>query len=266
MAFPISPVSNGDDEQLALRLHHDLNNNPRRASTTISASREAPAMKTPVRKLKLVLKNSKDGLPPTPESMASTSPSEDQIMPDAQSRINSSLEVPDHSPSNKCSHRMSLRSSWANRNDGGSKYQVLIPNSEPEAIHLAKADGGKRKLDDFDAGDNGFAPASIVDGEKMNEEVITASEPRPPRKRVATAKRPTGYMKYRRPMQDDKPEPFGEPPVWADKRQNLCEALPYYKAYMSGAYLHQGVASAFMVDKEVGPRDKFDEEVIIARV
>jgi hypothetical protein len=67
-------------------------------------------------------------------------------------------------------------------------------------------------------------------------------------------------------MQEDKPSPYGQPPVWADKRQSLCETLPYYKAYMSGAYMHCQVVRAFMVDKEVGPRDKFEEEIMISRV
>jgi hypothetical protein len=64
----------------------------------------------------------------------------------------------------------------------------------------------------------------------------------------------------------DKPAPYGEPPVWADKRQCLCEALPYYKAYMSGVYQQAGVACGFLVDKEVGPRDKFQDEFLITSV
>lgn len=86
-------------------------------------------------------------------------------------------------------------------------------------------------------------------------------------KRKATgSKKPTVYVKYHQSVQDDKPTPYGQPPVWADKRQNLCEALPYYKAYMSGAHLHDGMVRAFMVDKEVGIRDKLNDEILIARV
>ena len=87
----------------------------------------------------------------------------------------------------------------------------------------------------------------------------------PKRKKAATNKK-GGYVKYHASVQDDKPKPYGEPPVWADKRQSLCETLPYYRAYQSGAYIAGGIVRAFMCDKEVGPRDKFDEEIMIARV
>jgi hypothetical protein len=79
-------------------------------------------------------------------------------------------------------------------------------------------------------------------------------------------KSPTKYLKYHQSAQNDKPDCYGKPPVWADKRQSLCEALPYYKAYMSGAYQQAGVARGFLVDKEVGLRDKFEEEILITSV
>lgn len=79
-----------------------------------------------------------------------------------------------------------------------------------------------------------------------------------------TRKLPT--VKYHQSVQEGKPEPYGKPPVWADKRQQLCETLPYYRAYQSGAYRSGGIIHAFMCDKEVGPRDKFDDEIMIARV
>jgi hypothetical protein len=86
----------------------------------------------------------------------------------------------------------------------------------------------------------------------------------PKRKRVGNKK--GGYVKYHESVQQNKPEPYGKPPVWSDKRQGLCETLPYYKAYQSGAYITDGIVRALMCDKEVGPRDKFDEEIIITRV
>ncbi|KAH8816837.1 hypothetical protein F5884DRAFT_236441 [Xylogone sp. PMI_703] len=78
----------------------------------------------------------------------------------------------------------------------------------------------------------------------------------------------TRHNKLRRrdPIEYEKPKPFGEPLVWADKRQQLCEALPYYKAYQSGAYMHDGIVHGFLCDKEVGFRDKFTDEVMICRV
>lgn len=86
-----------------------------------------------------------------------------------------------------------------------------------------------------------------------------------PKRKFNTFK-PGPYVKYHKSAQENKPLPIGSPPVWAEKRQALCESLPYYRAYMSGAYAQNGLARCFMVDKEVGPRDKFTEEIMIARV
>ncbi|OBT63755.1 hypothetical protein VE03_06947 [Pseudogymnoascus sp. 23342-1-I1] len=71
--------------------------------------------------------------------------------------------------------------------------------------------------------------------------------------------------KYHQSNQDNLPSPYGQPPVWASKRQQLCETLPYYRAYMSGGYLHDGLVRALLIDKEVRERDIFDEEVVITR-
>ncbi|KAL3418928.1 hypothetical protein PVAG01_09149 [Phlyctema vagabunda] len=66
-------------------------------------------------------------------------------------------------------------------------------------------------------------------------------------------------------VQEGLPEPFGQPPVWADKRQQLCETLPYYRAYQSGSYMTAGKVFGFMMNKFIGRRDRFGNEVIISR-
>ncbi|KAE8454543.1 hypothetical protein EG329_000166 [Mollisiaceae sp. DMI_Dod_QoI] len=63
-----------------------------------------------------------------------------------------------------------------------------------------------------------------------------------------------------------KPEPHGTPIVWADKRQQLCETLPFYNAYQSGAYTKDGILYGFLVDAEVGSLDKFDDQIIITTI
>jgi len=63
--------------------------------------------------------------------------------------------------------------------------------------------------------------------------------------------------------QDGKPEPHSQPPVWGDKRQQICETLPYYNAYQGGAYRSEGVLYGFLTDKEVGPRDQFTDQILI---
>jgi hypothetical protein len=63
-----------------------------------------------------------------------------------------------------------------------------------------------------------------------------------------------------------KPEPFGKPLFHAEKRQQLCETLPWYRAYQSGPYTNGGIAYGILCDKEVGERDYFGDQVIITRV
>lgn len=61
------------------------------------------------------------------------------------------------------------------------------------------------------------------------------------------------------------PKTMGQPPVWADKRQALCESTPYYQAYQSGAYHVHGIALSMMIDAESRRNDIFDPEIVITR-
>ena len=62
------------------------------------------------------------------------------------------------------------------------------------------------------------------------------------------------------------PLPFGVPPVWAEKKQQLCEALhPWFNTYQAGVYRKDGIAYGILVDGGFGCRDKLNEEVLITR-
>jgi hypothetical protein len=62
-----------------------------------------------------------------------------------------------------------------------------------------------------------------------------------------------------------KPDPIGEPPVWASSRQALCETLHYYRAYQGGCYSIEKLVRAFMFDKAALDRDYMDSDVIVSR-
>jgi len=134
----------------------------------------------------------------------------------------------------------------------------------PDAVMEPRLRLLKRKSGEMD--NEELPPAPTDFGTSMPMESILEATPVRSIKRTMTASKTGGFLKYHRSMQEDKPAPCGQPPVWADKRQSLCETLPYYRAYMSGAYMHLQMVRAFMVDKEVGPRDKFEEEIMISRV
>ncbi|KAI4931669.1 hypothetical protein J4E85_004264 [Alternaria conjuncta] len=63
----------------------------------------------------------------------------------------------------------------------------------------------------------------------------------------------------------NKPEPHGQPEVWADGRQEICETLHYYRAYQSACYSTGGFARGFMFDKVAHARDYMDTNVVISR-
>jgi hypothetical protein len=85
------------------------------------------------------------------------------------------------------------------------------------------------------------------------------------RKRDAATRKSRGTVYYVN-NQLHKPEPHGQPEIWANKRQQLCETLPYYRAYQTGIYMSDGIAYGHLIDKEVDARDKFDEQIVITSV
>lgn len=134
-------------------------------------------------------------------------------------------------------------------------------------VQLQSRRGQKRKIDDDELSfqENQSSPEPM-------EDVADVFEKKPDRKRksyrkaTASGTRKPKLPLYHENVQDGKPDPIGQPEVWAFKRQQLCETLPYYKAYQSGAYTNNGLVHAIMIDKEVSVRDKFDEEIVITSV
>ena len=62
------------------------------------------------------------------------------------------------------------------------------------------------------------------------------------------------------------PLPFGVPPAWAEKKQQLCEALhPWFNTYQAGVYRKDGYAYGMLLDGGFAPRDKLNEESAITR-
>ncbi|KAI5791861.1 hypothetical protein EDC01DRAFT_97726 [Geopyxis carbonaria] len=92
-------------------------------------------------------------------------------------------------------------------------------------------------------------------------EFLPEVKPVPKTKRVPKV---VPAMEKIRNIHEGKPEPIGLPEVWADKRQELCETLPYYRAYQSGAYAHDGLVYGYLVDGSGSPRDYMDERIVIS--
>ncbi len=108
---------------------------------------------------------------------------------------------------------------------------------------------------------NGSA-GSQVGSSQFNPTVPSTGSPR---KRAASSKAKVQTAVKDQPLVDLRPLPYGQPLVWAEQRQALCETLPYYRAFQSGAYTVDGLGYGFLLDKDCGERAYMDEEVVITR-
>jgi hypothetical protein len=169
---------------------------------------------------------------------------------DAQKEVESSAEKP------------ILRRRSATTIPPGYSVAPDANESEPEQSKPRKFRGMKRKAqdDDFslshDPNDNSD---SLVSPQKPTKKSKSARKAKAGNRRVTVAA-------YHANNQLNKPEPHGNPEVWADKRQQLCETLRYFNAYQSGAYTNNGIAYGHLIDAEVDARDKFDEQIVITSV
>ncbi|KAK2001110.1 hypothetical protein LX36DRAFT_629421 [Colletotrichum falcatum] len=59
------------------------------------------------------------------------------------------------------------------------------------------------------------------------------------------------------------PDPIGSPPVWAENRQALCDALPYFKAHEGSIYTKDKMIKGMLLNAFSTVRDYLGAEVII---
>ncbi|KAK1590851.1 uncharacterized protein LY79DRAFT_686310 [Colletotrichum navitas] len=59
------------------------------------------------------------------------------------------------------------------------------------------------------------------------------------------------------------PAPMGSPPVWAENRQALCDALPYFKAHEGSLYTKDKLIKGMLLNAFSSVRDYLGAEVII---
>ncbi|KAF2822940.1 hypothetical protein CC86DRAFT_448052 [Ophiobolus disseminans] len=59
--------------------------------------------------------------------------------------------------------------------------------------------------------------------------------------------------------------PAGQPAVWAEGRQELCETLHYFRSYQSACHSTGGFVRGFMFDNNAHVRDYIDNDVVISR-
>ncbi|KAI0138031.1 hypothetical protein F4776DRAFT_72636 [Hypoxylon sp. NC0597] len=138
----------------------------------------------------------------------------------------------------------------------------------------------KRKRDDKEGGEclSGAAPSKRQNsGSGRGTRSQLLSLPSPTKSTGTPAASPTtsptvpskldaALKKAIATFHEDKPLPSADPPVWAEVRGALANALPYYKSHQGSLYTKNCIAQGMLVDAEVGSRDRFDSQVIITSV
>ena len=137
--------------------------------------------------------------------------------------------------------------------------------------------------------------AALIDGDDELDlfAPLPSRDPAPKRQRrqpPAPRQRATAKAKAAvKTEEDDRPEPRGQPEVWAEVptirsptlsivlmflqvRQALCESLPYYQAYQSSTYNwgtsggFAGYVYGFLLDNDNDEHGFLDEKVVITRL
>lgn len=159
----------------------------------------------------------------------------------------------------------------ARRVKSTSSTEYLAGDGDDCGISNALVQQNARRVKKRKAHDDELSFRESHSSPEPMEDAAEVFEKKPDRKRKSSTKVTAGTRKAKLPLyhenvQEGKPDPIGQPEVWAFKRQQLCETLPYYNAYQSGAYTHDGIARSIMIDKEVSIRDQFDDEIVITSV
>ncbi|KAF2758494.1 hypothetical protein EJ05DRAFT_537855 [Pseudovirgaria hyperparasitica] len=151
----------------------------------------------------------------------------------------------------------------------GSKKQASIWKKEipktTKTIVSSQAHGTPIALDWSVISDSDFygdVDSDCAMGSKQRQKKSKPSKEKPPAKKRGS-KRLVPASSVTIPQA--KPEPRGSPPVWANGRQDLCSAVPYFRAHQGGTYTSKGTAFGFMFDGNDHVRDYIDDAVIISR-
>lgn len=132
------------------------------------------------------------------------------------------------------------------------------PAENVDAPQISK----KAKFKD-DSDEDFIGDASIgTDNPRMSESLL-APESASMSESTRTTNKPAKVPYYTN-RTENLGEPEGNPTVWADKRQQLCETLPQYKSFQSGAYTSNGRLLGFLIDAKVDPKmDRFNDQIVI---
>ncbi|KAI5817650.1 hypothetical protein BZA77DRAFT_366057 [Pyronema omphalodes] len=91
---------------------------------------------------------------------------------------------------------------------------------------------------------------------------VFGNSPEKPKTRIHTKK--VKVIVPQLPIEpDNRPQPIGSPSIWAEMRQELCDAFPFFRSHQSGLYYHNNVARGVLLDSVASDRDFCGDRVII---
>ncbi|KAK4544745.1 hypothetical protein LTR36_003994 [Oleoguttula mirabilis] len=121
-----------------------------------------------------------------------------------------------------------------------------------------------------------YVSSAFVDGPALKKGAARRSPPTPPSSQgtqIEAEALPeinvqllvlSKALTHREPL-GSKPEPQGQPLVWADSRQALCETVPYFKKPQGGCHQNDRHVYSFLFDGVGHCREYMDSDVIVAR-
>ncbi|KLT45973.1 hypothetical protein CC85DRAFT_299148 [Cutaneotrichosporon oleaginosum] len=114
-----------------------------------------------------------------------------------------------------------------------------------------KSSSAKRHAPPFESEVRNIAATASTTSEVLSSTPPTAGIPS--RTFAAVMRLVAGLGPVRLSTPTSRPAPGRAPPVWAQSRQELCEALPYYRAFQSGMYMHKRVPFGYLLDGYPSP-------------
>ncbi|KAF3243314.1 hypothetical protein TWF128_010285 [Orbilia oligospora] len=99
-------------------------------------------------------------------------------------------------------------------------------------------------------------PSSVASPEKLFDLYFE--------KRKITARKNSKIPQAKTFAAPEKPPAIGQPAVWCDTRQELCESLPSFRSYQGGCYASKGFGRGYLLDGHASERDYMDGSIIIS--
>ncbi|CAG8185575.1 unnamed protein product [Penicillium salamii] len=110
-----------------------------------------------------------------------------------------------------------------------------------------------------------MSPRTAVNRRKAKETPVRAGRVNKTKKEQTTIKVSADKLQLV-PFSQPLEEVYGTPPAWSEGRQQLCDAIPWFRCTQGAMYHSEGFCYGFLIDADGGTRSYLDEEILITRI